>query len=131
MDFPPEMGDYFNEIGVQAVRLVGNPDAKILIYGEVVNGLEHMIFRYANPGDVNFRCRDDTDLVGDAMRDAWEYSRSLGYEWTGILYRLADRKMTVNLLYGGDIDPEDSMYDKEEKILEKYYPGMEVEPFSC
>lgn len=132
MDFPPEMGDYFNDIGVEAVQLVGNEDAKILFYAEVIDGLEHMIFRYAMPGDSNFRCREDIHPVADAMRDAWEYSRSLGpkFEWRGIIYRVEDRKMAVEILYDEDIDPDLSMYDKEDRILEKYYPGMGVEE-SC
>jgi hypothetical protein len=133
MDFPPEMGDYFNDIGVEAVRLVGNEDAKILFYAEVIDGLEHMIFRYAEPGESKFRCREDIHSVADAMRDAWEYSRSLGskYQWRGIIYRVEDRKMAVEILYEEDIDPELSMYDKEDKILEKYYPGMSVEENPC
>jgi hypothetical protein len=127
------MGDYFNDIGVEAVRLVGNEDAKILFYAEVVDGVEHMIFRYAKPGESKFHCREDIDTVADAMRDAWEYSRSLGpkYTWHGIIYRVEDRKMAVDLLYEGDVDFDESMFDKEDRILEKYYPGMEVEESPC
>lgn len=132
MDFPPEMGDCFNDIGVAAVRLVGDEDARILFYAEVIEGLEHMIFRYAKPGEAKFHCREEFDSVADAMRDAWEYSRSLGpkFQWRGIVYRVEDRKMAVEILYEEDIDPELSMFDKEDKLLEKYYPGMEVGP-SC
>ena len=132
MDFPPEMGDYFNDIGVEALRLVGDEDARILFYAEVSEDLEHMIFRYAMPGDSKLRYREDFDAVADAMRDAWEYSRSLGpkYRWRGIVYRVQDRKMAVDILYDEDIDPELSMFDKEDRLLEKYYPGMEVDA-SC
>lgn len=133
MDIPPELGDHFNQIGVEAVRLVGDENATILFYAEVIDGLEHMIFRYARPGEKKFRCHDEFDPVADAMRDAWEYSTSLGpkYSWRGIIYRVENKKMNVKILYEEDIDPEMSMYDKEDRILEEYYPGMEVIPDSC
>jgi hypothetical protein len=44
------------------------------------------------------------------------------------VYLVQDRKFRVQLLYDDEVDPELSMYDKEDRLLEEHFPGMEVEP---
>ncbi len=125
-----ELGDAMNRIGAAALALAGDPDARILLYAEVEEDWDHMILRYALPGAEKLRCVLRFDEVADAVRDAWEHSRAAGprYRWRAIVYLVEDRKFRVELLYDADVDPELSMYDKEDRLLQEHFPGMEVEP---
>jgi len=129
MDLPPELADHFNRIGIEALSLAESDDDRVLLYAEVTEDTENAFVRYARRNDRKFQCAADLEGVPDALRDAWEFSRSLGAEhaWTAVVYRINDRKISVDLLYANDVDLNASMYDKEEKLLEKHYPGMEFE----
>jgi hypothetical protein len=125
-----ELGEAMNRIGVAALALAGDPDARILLYAEVEEDWDHMILRYALPGAEKLRCVLRFDEVADAVRDAWEHSRAAGsrYRWRAMVYPVKDRKMDVKLLYDGEVDPELTMYDKEDRLLQEHFPGMEAEP---
>jgi len=125
-----ELGDAMNRIGVAALALAGDPDARILLYAEVEEDWDHMIMRYALPGAEKLRCVLRFDEVADAVRAAWEHSSEAGsrFRWRALVYLVEDRKMRVELLYDGEVDPELTMYDKEDRLLQKHFPGMDVEP---
>ena len=124
------LGEGMNRIGVAALAVAGDPDARILLYAEVNEVLVHMILRCALPGAKNLRCAVESDELVDAIRDAWEHSRAAGirYRWRAMVYLVKDRKMDVKLLYDGEVDPELTMWEKEDLLLHEHFPGMEVEP---
>lgn len=125
-----ELGEGMNRIGLAALAAAGDPDARILLYAEVEEALDHMILRYAPPGAEKLRCVLRFDEVADAVRDAWEHSREAGprYRWRAMLFLVKDRKFRVQLLYDDEVDADLSMYDKEDRLLEEHFPGMDVEP---
>ena len=125
-----ELGEGMSRIGHAALAVAGDPDARILLYAEVEEDLDHMILRYALPGAGKLRCALAFGEVADAVRDVWEHSREAGprYRWRAMLFLAQGRKFRVELLYDADVDPELSMYDKEDRLLAEYFPGMEVEP---
>ena len=130
MKFSDEFESALNRIGVEALAVAGNEDARVLIYAEVCEELEHVIFRHGEPGGTKLYCADDYPAVLDALRDAWEISRAMGakYTWRAMVYRVEQGRMDVDLKYKGEIDENLSMYDKEDRLLEEYYPGVEVVP---
>ena len=125
-----ELGEEMHRIGVAALAVAGDPDARILLYAEVEEDLDHMILRYALPGAEKLRCALEFGEVADAVRDAWEQSRRAPFrhQWRAMVYLVKDRRMRVELLYDGEVDPVVSMYDKEDRLLQEHFPGMEVEP---
>jgi len=125
-----ELGEGLNRIGVALSDVVGDPDARILLYAEVTEVLYHAIMRYALPGAEELRCGDEGDEVADLVRDVWERSRAAGllYRWRAMVYLVKDRKMNVKLLYDEQVDPELSMWEKEDLLLQEHFPGMNVGP---
>ncbi|HEX8209023.1 MAG TPA: hypothetical protein VF584_02465 [Longimicrobium sp.] len=119
-----------NRIGLAALDVAGDPDARILLYAEVEDALDHMILRYAPPGAEKLRCALEFHELADAVRDAWEHSREAGprYRWRAMLFLVKDRKFRVQLLYDDEVDLGLSMYDKEDRLLAEHFPGTEVEP---
>ncbi len=124
-----ELGEAMNRIGVAALALAGNPDARILLYAELEEDWDQMILRYALPGAEKLRCIVEFEEVADAVREAWEHSRNAGsrYRWRAMVYLIEDRKMRVELLYDGEVDAEVTMYEKEDRLLHEHFPGMDVE----
>jgi hypothetical protein len=45
-----------------------------------------------------------------------------------MVYLVKDRKMNVKLLYDEQVDPELSMWEKEDLLLQEHFPGMNVGP---
>jgi hypothetical protein len=131
-DIPPELDEAINRIGVEALKVAADDDARVLIYGEISEDLDHMIFRHGPAGGSTLYCADDVPEVLDAVHDAWEICRARGekYRWRAILYRIERRKIDVKLLYADEVDEELSMYDKEDRLLETYYPGVEIVPMA-
>ena len=129
MDLPSELGDLFNRVGVEAVRVLRDEDAKVLIYAEIDASGENIIFLAAKRGENRFRSPGDVTGVADALREAWNFSRSLGaqHRWNGVAYKIDHRRMTVDLLYGDEVDINEDPFEKQDRLVEKYFPGMKVE----
>ncbi len=126
----PQLGEAMERAGVEALAVAGNPDARVLIYAELSEQLEQAIFRHGPPDGNQLHCSENFDRVLDALRDAWEISRARGrkFRWRAVIYRIERGRMDVKLLYGREVDPRLTLYDKEEQLLSTYYPGVIVVP---
>ena len=127
-DIPEELGEAINRIGVQALAVAGDPDARLLFYVEVHPGMDHMIFRHASPGEEKLRCAEESDELVEAMREAWDICNQAGVPWRAMVYFIENQAMKVELLYDEQVSEALTMYEKEEALLDKYFPGMEVVP---
>lgn len=129
MNASAEFGDRLNQIGVEAIGTVGDEDAKILIYADMADDSDEIIFLAARSGEDRLRTPDDVLPVADALRAAWTYSRGLGPEhrWVAIAYRIEDRKMSVELFYDGDVPADEGIFEKQDRLVAKYFPGMDAE----
>ena len=129
-DVPEGLEEAMNGIGVAALSAAGDPDARVLLYAEVREDMEQMLLRYMPPGEDKLRCALEFDEAADAVRDAWEISRSAGprLEWRAILYQVEGGKMRVELLYDEDVDEDLTFYEKELELLERHFPGVDVVP---
>ena len=133
MDPPPELDEILDRTGVEAPAAAGDDDARMLYCGEAREDRFQVLLRFARKRDSKLRCSEDVDEIIGSMREAWEISRSLGpaFTWRAMVYRIENRKRAVDLLSGDEVDEALTLYDKEEKLLAKHFPGMEVETFGA
>ena len=129
-DIFAELGPAMDRVGTEALAIAGDETARVLIYGEFSDDMDQLFFRHGPADGTTLRCEDDVPGVFDALRAAWELCRAKGekYCWRAVIYRVELGKMDVRLLYDDEVDDALTLYDKEERLLETYYPGVEVEP---
>ena len=125
---PEQLGPALERVGEAALDAAGNADASLIIYAELDDDMIQAFMRYRLPGEPCLRCTAEFDEATDAIRDAWELSREAGTRWRAIVYRVADRKMHVDLLYDEHVDERLTLYGKEERLLAEHYPGVDVIP---
>lgn len=127
---PEQLGPALERVGEAALDSAGDADASLILYAELDDDMIQTFMRYRLPGEPCLRCTAEFDEATDAIRDAWELSRAAGgrQTWRAIVYRVVDRTMHVDLLYDEHVDDRLTLYDKEERLLARHFPGVEVIP---
>lgn len=127
-DIPQGLDEAINRIGLEALAIAPDDGCSVLFYAEVRPDMEHMILRYALPGEGELRCAEASDRLVDALREAWDICARAAKAWQAMIYVIKDRKLKVELLYQGEVSDKVTMYEKEDALIAKYFPGMEVIP---
>jgi hypothetical protein len=125
-----ELSELYNSVGIAAVEAAGDETAKILVYAEFQRGASGMIFRYQPRGASVVKQVADTWPVEEALYRLWSFTceNDEAACWRAIVYVVDDGKVTARLLYGDQVDPEKTMYEKDEALLEEFFPGLPIEP---
>lgn len=127
-----EMSERYNDVGIAAVEVVGDPAAKILVYAEFRPGQSGMFIRYQPPGAAAVKQVADVAPVEDATYRLWRFSCDSAPQgcWRGMVYLVDNGKVTVRLLYEGQVDEEKPLWEKSEELEKEFFPGLPLEPVS-
>jgi hypothetical protein len=127
-----EMSEYYHDVGVAAVELAGDPAAKVLVYAEFSAGQSGMAVRYQLPGGTVIKQVLDVASVEEATYRLWRFSCDNAPQgcWRGMVYLVDDGKVTVRLLYDGQVDEDKPLWEKSEALEKKFFPGLPIERIS-
>lgn len=127
-----ELSELYNDVGLAAVELAGDETAKILVYAEFERGASAVIFRYQPKGSPVVKQVGDLFPVEEALYRLWSFTceNDEAACWRAMVYVVDDGKVTARPLYGDQVDPDKTMFEKEEVLLEEFFPGLPVELLS-
>ena len=117
---PNDRTEYFlNEIGQLLAEDTDFPLDGTLLYAELDwNYVAPSIFK--DLGDHVVYRDPDLDRLGGALLDLWKAQDS-EKRWTEIEYVVRGGKFHASFSYAGEIDPEEGMLDRRDRIVAKHF----------
>jgi hypothetical protein len=113
----------YQDIGREAYAIAPDLNGKLLVYAEAEDGvISGSLFYEKGPGKVaTFKfC---PEILRDLIYSLWEkWSTHPGNaEWRAMAYLVQDGKFSIDLTYPEQMNPDEDLPERRQRVIEKYF----------
>ena len=122
------MEHLYQLIGAEVLRLAGNNSGKILLIGEIDEGvISADLFCQENKNKARYKYT--TTELQDLAYQLWKnWEKWTGKKsWSIMCFQVNKDKISMDLIYSDQIDPEEDELQRREKIIEKVFGKTKVD----
>ena len=123
------MADYYQQIGQQALTVVGGSVQKLLLYAEVEDGVISADIFYQPPKDNVVHFRFAPEALRNVINEFWERGavKIKPRSWAALRFIVgSDGRFTTDLTYPDQFNAKEVLSDRRPRVVAEIFPGSKV-----
>jgi hypothetical protein len=123
----PQIEEYYQSIGQQAMEIVGQESPKIMLYSELEDGAIDCGLFFREGSRVVYRdCPYELSMTIYRFWQDWR-QRAGNVEWRVFVYTIENNRFDIDLVYPDQLDPKEWIDDRRPRAIIEHFDNLPVD----